>query len=295
MITMQHMADQGDKIEIFTDGSKNDEGRVGGAFFVKQTNTLIKFRITDKSTIFNAELMAIKKAIEHIKLTHSKEVIIYTDSLSATQAIESGFSKSNPKLLKQVQNSITEIIREGTKLEIHWIPSHVGISGNDIADNLAKTSLNHPEIGEEIEPQSQDIYKHIDEIIKEKWQILWNQETTGRHYHEIQPMVDNKIKYSDRKCRLKETLLTRMRLGRCYLKHYLFQMNIGTDGQCTTCNKKQTIKHWILECGDNRELEESIRKICQKASIPLDISSILKNFECLDEVYKHARNTNAKI
>ena len=223
--------------------------------------------------------MAIKKAIDHIKVTTPKEVIImiiYTDSLSAIQTIESGNSKSNPKLLKQIQNVITEITKEGTKLEIHWIPSHVGISGNDIADNLAKESLNHPEIDEEIQPQLQDIYKHIDGITKEKWQILWNQETTGRQYHEIQPMVNNKIKYSDRKCRSKETLLTRMRLGRCYLKHYLFQINIGTDGNCATCNKNQTIQHWILECVDNHELEENIRKICQKASIPVDISSILE-------------------
>ena len=147
--------------------------------------------------------MAIKKAIDHIKVTTPKEVIIYTDSLSAIQTIESGNSKSNPKLLKQIQNVITEITKQGTKLEIHWIPSHVGISGNDIADNLAKASLNHPEIDEGIQPQLQDIYKHIDGITKEKWQILRNQETTGRQYHEIQPMVNNKIKYSDRKSRLK--------------------------------------------------------------------------------------------
>ena len=50
-----------------------------------------------------------------------------------------------------------------------------------------------------------------------------------------------------------------------------------------------------MECVDNHELEENLRKICQKASIPVNISSILKNRECLDEIYKHARNTNTRI
>ena len=217
------------KIMIFTDGSKDEEGRVGAAFCSKQLNLQEKFRLPDRNSIFTAEMTAINRVLEHLKTaTFHEEVVIFTDSLSAVQAIDAGESKARPNLTIEIINNIDELAKNGKQCEIHWIPSHVGVEGNEAADILAKESTTHAIVDVHVNPELQDIYADIEMRINSLWQTRWDEETKGRHHHTIQPEVDGKIKYIDRNNRRKETFLTRLRLGRCRLKHYLHQMGIGT-------------------------------------------------------------------
>jgi ribonuclease HI len=73
--------------------------------------------------------------------------------------LKSGHSKARPNLLVLVR--VNKCIKNDIKFR--WVPAHVAIQGNETADQLAKSALNHSQIditvGLEI---SNDIKKYID-------------------------------------------------------------------------------------------------------------------------------------
>ena len=73
-----------DSINIYTDGSKMDNG-VGCAYFAQ--NTQQNFKLDRNSSIFTAELYAILKAVQLIENSNYRNFTILTDSKSAMQAI----------------------------------------------------------------------------------------------------------------------------------------------------------------------------------------------------------------
>ena len=52
-----------------------------------QSNTVISMRLPDSASVFTAEVWAIIKALEQIKISSASKYIVYTDSLSCLQAL----------------------------------------------------------------------------------------------------------------------------------------------------------------------------------------------------------------
>jgi len=117
--------------EIYTDGSKNND-QYGSAVVTR--NNKYKFKCHNYCSVFTTELFAIKKALE---LRETTKTIIYTDSLSAVHAIMNNKNK-NP-LVQQIQNDLNS---NNKTTILCWIPSHVGIVGNELADKCAKEAIN---------------------------------------------------------------------------------------------------------------------------------------------------------
>ena len=126
--------------EIFTDGSKQDAKVSAACFIPSDPSNPLSTRLRDDSSIFNAELQGILLAlgkIKHMSKSH-KQFVIYTDSLSALLAIQNRNFKS--KNVRRVFNMIKGISSK-VCISFVWIPSHVGISGNESEDRLAKAAL----------------------------------------------------------------------------------------------------------------------------------------------------------
>ena len=51
---------------------------------------------------------------------------------------------------------------------------------------------------------------------------------------------------------MKEVVITRLRLGKCKLNPYLHQIGKHPDGLCYSCNKPETVTHFLTECPQNR-------------------------------------------
>ena len=62
------------------------------------------------------------------------------DSKSVLESIEIQESK-NPIMI-EILDLLQHLVRENFIVEFCWLPSHVGISGNEKADDLAKAGLN---------------------------------------------------------------------------------------------------------------------------------------------------------
>ena len=96
-----------------------------------------------------------------------------------------------------------------------WIPSHIGIQGNEMVDKQAKTSLS-------LEPTSFKIpfpnFKpSINKYILEEWQTSWNN-SIGNKLLDIKPIFGEHQSVV-RNIRKEEVVLARLRLGHTRVTH----------------------------------------------------------------------------
>jgi ribonuclease HI len=131
-----------DHLKYYTDGSILNSGETGCAFIAPDLQVKEMFKLNSGVSIFSAEIYAIDKACEHINslITPPKNVVIITDSKSVLQALKKGGTQNRKEIQVHVLNLITDILKKGTNLSFMWVPSHVGIHGNDVADKAAKAA-----------------------------------------------------------------------------------------------------------------------------------------------------------
>ena len=129
--------------KIFTDASKL-ESKVGIGVYEEKSKKRYALRIDDNVSITTGELVAIKKVFENIieqPYPVNTQICICTDSLGACQAICSGDVKyvARPDILNDIYNLYEDIqkLEPSISIQIVWIPSHIDITGNDIADDCA--------------------------------------------------------------------------------------------------------------------------------------------------------------
>ena len=96
-------------------------------------------RIPDNSSFFTAEAKAIDLALDFISTCDAyNKFIIFSDSLSVLKAMNH-FSSKNPQIQKLLKKCHELLAFK--EIALCWIPSHIGIQGNEIVDKQAKTSL----------------------------------------------------------------------------------------------------------------------------------------------------------
>ncbi|GFS08185.1 RNA-directed DNA polymerase from transposon X-element [Elysia marginata] len=116
--------------EAFTDESKSEKV-AAASFYPKDPDEPDQTRLNDDSTVFNAELEGISLALK-FKRKRFLRSVIYTDSLSAAiQALQGKIFKN--KNVSRIYNLLAKMTLR-TKVVLVWIPSHVGIPGNEKVD-----------------------------------------------------------------------------------------------------------------------------------------------------------------
>ena len=132
-IALENMHRYENSRQIYTDGSKSEKG-VGAAAVAG--NKVIKSTLPPVASILTAELHAINLALTIIEESDSSQYVIFTDSLSAVNGL-GRYSMSN-HLMERLLNRMHSLSESGKAMRISWIPSHVGIKGNERADEMAK-------------------------------------------------------------------------------------------------------------------------------------------------------------
>ena len=132
-------------------------------------------------------------------------------------------------------------------IKIAWIPSHVGLAGNEMADSLAKQSLELTEINSTNYLELSEIHSLIKEYVIKKWQSEYDNNSKGKFYKSIEPVVSTDIKYMDTP-RKQEVQITRLRLGRVLCNVWLKTIGIIETNLCTECQVTEDIDHILTKC-----------------------------------------------
>ena len=228
---------------IYTDGSKKDE-KVGCA--ASWPFGSLQTRIPDGSSIFSAEAVGLLNALKIIRESKRKKFIIFSDSLSCLQSIENE-DLCNTLILKFLQ-TYTRLLRKRKVVVLCWIPSHIGIDGNEKADEEAKSSLDL-----DIRPLKipfTDFLPKAKQYYHDLWQSWW--ETKTDFLTKVHPQLKKK-RYDPSLTRREQRALCRIRIGHSRLTHG-YRMDGHTERpKCAECNTTLTIKHIMVDCPKYQE------------------------------------------
>jgi len=80
--------------------------------------------------------------------------------------------------------------------------------------------------------------------------------------------------------RHQEVAITRLRLGKCQLNAYLYQIGKHADGLCVTCNKPETVSHFLIECPNN-VVCSAVHAACSKFDLNPTLDVVLSDSRLL--------------
>jgi len=102
-----------------------------------ETNTIKTGLLPHYSSVLSSELIAIHEAVK-IALKIPGKHAICSDSLSALKSL------TNPNNHSYYPSTIKNLVSNHfPKIILIWIPSHIGITGNENADKAAKEAPKH--------------------------------------------------------------------------------------------------------------------------------------------------------
>jgi ribonuclease HI len=132
-------------IQIYTDGSKNEHGVGSGMtiFVGKELKAQLKFKLDNKCSNNQAEQLAIAKALEVIDAidiaeNSPRKIAIFTDSRITIDSLKN--VNNHSYLIEEIRKRIYILERTNWTTEFSWVKAHVGIYGNELADQLAKAA-----------------------------------------------------------------------------------------------------------------------------------------------------------
>ncbi|GBN44094.1 hypothetical protein AVEN_93695-1 [Araneus ventricosus] len=166
--------------------------------------------------------------------------IIYTDSFSVLKSLDSVHDHTHP-LVFNVLDILENLASQGFIIYLCWIPSHVGILGNEQADKAAKSAS----ISKNGTVPISDFKTHIKLLLYSKWQEHWNVETENK-LHAVKPTVESWPSLKNRKA---DTVLTRLRIGHTRFTHR--HLLLGDPApMCSECNCIMSVHHILSACSN---------------------------------------------
>ena len=93
--------------------------------------------------IMDAEIYVVYRALEHLiqQRLEEKQVYIFIDSQAAIKRLQLSSLTGGQELVFKITQSCSYLASKNIFINFYWVPSHLKIHGNKIADKLAKKGL----------------------------------------------------------------------------------------------------------------------------------------------------------
>lgn len=236
---------------IFTDGSKNTVG--GGAAYYDplKPNHSNYYKLNKCFNVMSLELIAISEALSYAKTIASNKILICVDSKSALQHIARCASGTRgAPIAYTIISKIDEMTSYGKILKLQWVPSHIGLSGNEKVDSLAnKGILEGKELN--VKPAFSELLPKYKEMCHQIWKEYFNlrSKSKGIWYKTIVCEPPRIPWFSN--CKINRKLLVtalRLRSGHMPLNNFAFLMKKCASPNCEECDTVEDVIHLLTEC-----------------------------------------------
>ena len=236
-------------IQCYTDGSKL-EGKTGYGLGIFKGDTVIADDngcISENTSVFQSEILAIHKACELLYGCNAKNVTIFSDSQAAIAALAGTKVK-----YKTVENCIKHlnILGQETNVEIKWVKGHCDFSGNEYVDMLAKLGTKNTQKIINVPPPiswaklliNQEIYK----IWRQRWCYIEGQRQSKIWFPTLYKKASKQLLELSRN---ELGLCVQMLTGHNRLNRHESLINPGISPMCRLCTEEEeTSWHIIGEC-----------------------------------------------
>jgi hypothetical protein len=177
---------------------------------------------------------------------------MFTDSRIAIDLLKN--ANNHSYLIEEIRKRLCILDRANWIIGISWVKVHLGIYGNELADQLAKAATRNSDIAVSFNriPTS-TLYSELKEAVIQKWQTDWDKCTKAAITKEFFPSVRDRLKMN---MSINPNFMARV-TGHRRTRVYLHRFRLMDNATCP-CNKEdQTVDNLIHQCTllhTNREL-----------------------------------------
>ena len=135
--------------------------------------------------------------------------------------------------------------QKGKDIRFVWVPSHVGIPGNEKADKLAKQAAVFNQYNNNRTLPLCDFKASIRKLHFKVWSDSW----LATRMNKLRFTKSSVEPWESSNCssRQEEVTLCRLRIGHCYQTHS-YLLNGGDPPECDKCDLPLSVKHILLDC-----------------------------------------------
>src|SRR6266536_3723273 len=224
--------------------------------------------------VFDAELFAIEKAFEiafNNRQLNTEKLWIFSDSQAAIKRLKNSSLKPGQYYIQAIRKWAEKFQNYNIQMQLEWVPGHMNIKGNELADRAAKkgTKLQRTAIEKYISIAY--IKRKIKESALIDWINIWQaSKAKGKHYSQYECRPKWKTKAKILKKQIWSTYI-QLKLGHGYFKSYLNRLPNYDSNICQFCNTKENPEHLLLHCRRYSQIRSRIKQEKQLNQLCLKI------------------------
>ena len=162
---------------------------------------------------------------------------MFSDSQSAVGILTLGWQRNSHKqVIAEINQTLKSLEKEQIQINLKWTPGHAEITGNEIADQLAKAAAEEAERMPEVTYRvtALDIKIAVQESCNIKWQKRWEAGVTGRQLFDLRSSVNVR------------------------LNEYRYKTGLQDSPNCR-CGDPESVQHFIEDCALYDDIRERLR------------------------------------
>ena len=233
---------------IYTDGSRiPSPPSVGAAIYIPSRTLATAWRLPATASILTAELFAVREGLTFATTLPPCAITLFCDSLSALHLLRRHRPNTHHSLVFSIHQLLLRLLSSGFSPHLQWVPSHIGVVGNTVADKAAAEAHSHPSPIALPTDQTDQLTllrtactQHWDRQLTDALQYT----TLGRYRQDTRPHC-----WTFSPSRALDTAVTRLRIGHTRLNNHLHRLGMVEDPHCPWCpTQPDTPEHLLLHC-----------------------------------------------
>lgn len=240
----------------------NSESNPGKETYSKKSN------LGKGNLVYNGELEGATQALElGASTTQAGQTIkLFVDNQAAIFRLNKPSDNPGQEWQLRAFKATNTIIEKGATAEIHWVPGHKDIVGNERADKLAKIATgkrpsryaktSYAMIGMVIKSEIKEMWKDC----SEKWIKDSKAKNTPNYAKKYSWKLRKQLVTPPNTPRKTASAFYQLKLGHGYFKEYLARWRPWDYSNKCSCGKIQTPEHLVLECKNYKAERKELKK-----------------------------------